>query len=118
MIDYHKEVVNALSMVLPTHYELALTASAKTPCISYMELGNYGSAFGDTQEYARIQYQVKVWAHDIAEIQKYAQMIDVIMRSLGFRRVGTAELHDTESTMIQKVMTFEALANEVYDIGG
>ena len=48
MIDLHKEMVSALSTVLPTHYELALTANTKTPCISYMEISNVTSAFGDT----------------------------------------------------------------------
>ena len=56
MIDLHSEVVNALSTVLPTYYEKTLNSSVKVPCISYMELGNYGSAFGDTQEYSRLQY--------------------------------------------------------------
>lgn len=118
MIDLHKEMVSALSTVLPTHYELALTANTKTPCISYMEISNVTSAFGDTQEYARIQYQIKVWAHDIEQIQKYALMVDVVMRTLGFHRAGSTELHDTNSTMIQKVFTFEALANEVFNNGG
>ncbi len=118
MIDLHKEMVSALSAVLPTHYELALTANTRTPCISYMEISNVASAFGDTQEYSRIQYQVKVWAHDIEQIQKYALLVDVVMRTLGFHRVSSAELHDANSTMIQKVLTFEALANEVYKIGG
>ena len=48
MIDLHKEMVSALSAVLPTHYELALTANTKTPCISYIEISNVTSAFGDT----------------------------------------------------------------------
>lgn len=116
MIDLHSVVVNALSTVLPTHYEMTLTANTKTPCISYMELGNYGSAFGDTQEYSRLQYQIKVWGHNIEELQKYAIQISQIMRSIGFNRVSSNEMYDKNSTMIQKIMTFEALTKEVYNM--
>jgi hypothetical protein len=35
MVDYHKQLVSALENVLPTHYEMALTADTETPCISY-----------------------------------------------------------------------------------
>ena len=114
MIDYHRQIVNALSAVLPTHYEMTLTSKTKTPCLSYMELSNSSSANGDTQEYSRIQYQIKVWANDISIIQKYALEVDQIMRSIGFHRVASVELYDINSAMIQKVLTFEALANEVY----
>lgn len=114
MIDLHSLVKTALSAVLPTHYEMTLTANTKTPCISYMELGNYGTAYGDTQEYSRIQYQIKVWGHDLAELQKYAIQIAEVLRPLGFRRISSGELYDKNSSMIQKIMTFEAFANEVY----
>ena len=114
MIDLHSEVVNALSTVLPTYYEMTLNSSVKVPCISYMELGNYGSAFGDTQEYSRLQYQIKVWGHDIEELQKYAILVSQVMRSIGFNRVSSNEMYDKNSTMIQKIMTFEVLTNEVY----
>lgn len=114
MIDFHKNIVNALSVVLPTHYEMTLTSKTKTPCISYMELSNSTTANGDTQGYSRIQYQVKVWANDISDIQKYALMVDSALRAIGFYRVASTELYDTNSTMIQKILTYEALANELY----
>ena len=117
MIDYSKEVVSALNTVLPTHYELALTSKTKTPCISYQERNNYSAETGDTREYSYISFTVKVWGNDIAEIQKYAVQIDVVMRRLGFKRTSTGELYDINSTMIQKIMTFEALALEDY-LGG
>ena len=68
MINYHSELVNALESVLPTHYELALTADTTTPCISYMETNNYSSSIGDTLGYSYITYQVKVWGNNIAEV--------------------------------------------------
>lgn len=114
MIDNHKELVSALSSVLPTHYEMALTSKTKTPCISYMELNNYVSSSGDTLGYSYINYQIKIWGNDIGEIQKYALKVDDVLRPLGFKRLSSGELYDNESSMIQKIMTYSALALEDY----
>ena len=40
MIDTNKDIVKALSKILPTYYEMVLHSGIKTPCISYMELNN------------------------------------------------------------------------------
>lgn len=114
MIDYHSSLVSALEKVLPTHYEMALTSTTKTPCISYMELNNYVSEYGDTMGYSRITYQIKVWANDIAVIQQYALEIDAVLRPIGFKRISSGELYDNQSTMIQKIITYECLALENY----
>lgn len=116
MINYHAELVKALKTVLPTHYEMTLTANTQTPCISYMELNNYVSTNGDTLGYSHISYQVKVWGNNIADLQKYALQIDEVLRPLGFKRISSGELYDRESTMIQKIMTFEAMALEEFTI--
>jgi hypothetical protein len=114
MINYHAELVKALNTVLPTHYEMTLTANTKTPCISYMETNNYVSSLGDTLGYSVVTYQVKVWGNNIADLQKYALQIDEVLRPLGFKRTSSGELYDRESTMIQKIMTFEATAYEEF----
>lgn len=116
MVDYHSSLVSALNTVLPTHYEMALTAKTQTPCISYMETNNYAAtdALGATLGYSRITYQVKVWANDIAIIQQYAVKVDEALRPLGFKRIAAGELYDNASTMIQKILTYEALASEVF----
>jgi hypothetical protein len=114
MIDYHFNLVSALNTVLPTHYEMTLTSKTETPCISYMETNNYVASSGDTLGYSHITYQVKVWANDIALIQQYALMIDEVLRPLGFKRIASGELYDNTSSMIQKIMTYEALAYENY----
>lgn len=114
MIDFHSSLVAALKTVLPTHYEMTLTQGAKVPCISYMELNNSVDVNGDTLGYSRITYQVKIWGHDIAELQGYAILVDAILRPLGFRRISSNELHDRNSTMIQKILVFEALAKEEF----
>lgn len=116
MIDYHKEMYKALSNILPTHYEMSLTSQTETPCISYMELNNYTitDTIGASLGYSRLTYQVKVWSNDIEQIQKYSLMIDSALRPLGFKRISSGELYDNQSTMIQKILTYEALALENY----
>lgn len=114
MVDFHSQLKNALDTVLPAHYEMTLNSKTKTPCISYMETNNYSSPSGDTVGYSRITYQVKVWANRIEDIQKYAQLVDAVLRPIGFRRIASGELYDNGSTMIQKIMTYEALAYEKY----
>lgn len=114
MIDFHTQLVSALNEVLPTHYELALTSNTKTPCISYQERNNYDTDTGDTFGYSRIIYTVKVWGNEIGVIQNYAKQIDAALRPLGFKRTSSNELHDNQSTMVQKIMTYEALASEQY----
>jgi hypothetical protein len=114
VIDYHKELKTALNKILPTHYEMTLHSGLAVPCISYMELNNYASANGDTMGYSVITYQVKVWGHDIGVLQNYALEIDKALRPLGFKRISSGELYDNQSTMIQKILTFEAQAKEEY----
>lgn len=114
MIDFNKELVSALETVLPTHYEMVLTSGTSTPCISYMELNNIETDVGDTRGYSRITYQVKVWGNYIADLQAYAKEIDRVLKPLGFKRISSGELYDKQSTMIQKILTYEALALEEF----
>ena len=115
MIDYDAQVVSALKTVLPTHYELALTSKTPTPCISYQERDNASTKTGDTLGYSRISYTIKVWGNEIKQIKQYAEQIDDVMRHIGFKRVSSGELYDRQSTMIQKIMTYEALGFEEYN---
>jgi hypothetical protein len=115
MIDYDTEVVSALNTVLPTHYELALTSKTPKPCISYQERDNADTETGDTLGYSRISYTVKVWGNEIKQIKQYAKQIDSALRPLGFKRISSGELHDKQSTMIQKIMTYEARCLEEYN---
>lgn len=115
MIDYHKDLRKALLTILPTHYEMTLTSKTATPCISYMEVNNYASANGDTLGYSRITYQVKVWGSDIDTLQKYSLEIDRVLKPLGWTRISSGEMYDKNSTMIQKILTYEALASETFN---
>lgn len=114
-MDYNKELVSALDTVLPTYHELTLTSKTKTPCISWQERDNYIVESGNTRGYSRISYTVKVWSNSMAELMRYALEVDKVMRTIGFKRTSSNELYDINSTMIQKILTFEALALEEYD---
>lgn len=115
MINYHKELVSALNTILPTHYEMTLHSGLETPCISYMETNNYVAETGDTMGYSRITYQVKVWGNNIGTLQNYALEIDRVLRPLGFKRIAAGELYDNNSSMIQKILSYEALGLEDFN---
>lgn len=117
MINYHTTLIAALRTVLPTYYEMTLHSGIKTPCISYMERSNNADINGDTIGYSRISYQVKVWGDNLEELQMYSQQIDAVLRPLGWKRINCGELYDNSSSMIQKILTFEAYAIEEF-IGG
>ena len=114
MINYHVDLVSTLNNILPTHYEMVLHSGLATPCISYMELNNYSVEEGDTLGYSRITYQIKVWGNNIGLLQTYALEIDKALRPLGFKRISSGELYDNNSSMIQKILTYEALASEQF----
>lgn len=119
MLDLHKEIVSALGTILPTYYEMTLTSKTETPCLSYMEISNtpvVDTHFtGFTIGYSRINYQVKVWANSLADLQKYSLQVDSTLRKLGWKRTSSAELYDNQSTLMQKVLNYEALAKENYN---
>lgn len=115
MINYHAELVSTLESILPTHYELVLHRGLATPCISYMELTNVADEEGDTLGYSSIDYQIKIWGHEIDKLQEYALQIDKALRPLGFKRSGSGELYDRESTMIQKILTYRAKGLEEFE---
>lgn len=112
MINYHEQIVEALEKILPTHYEMVLHSGIETPCLSYMELGNVAADEGDTLGYSRLTFQIKVWGTDLGVIQEYALQVDEALRALGFKRISSGEMYDQNSAMIQKIMSFEALAKE------
>lgn len=114
MIDYTPTLVATLSPILPTYYEMTLARGTETPCISYMETNNYTTEQGDTLGYSRLAYQIKVWGTDIEELNKYALLIDEALRPLGWTRVQSGELYDRNSTMIQKILQYEARAYETF----
>lgn len=114
MIDYGPTLVATLNKILPVHYEMTLSKGTKTPCISYMETNNYATETGDTIGYSKLVYQIKVWGTDIGALCKYACQIDDALRPLGWTRISSGDLYDRNSTMIQKILQYEARAYETF----
>jgi hypothetical protein len=114
MIDFHSTLVSALNTILPTVHESVRNTGMATPCISYLETNNYDTQTGDTLGYSKIVYQVKLWDKSISTIQSYVPQIDAALRQAGFRRISSGELYDNETTMIQKILVYEALAYEQF----
>lgn len=115
MIDYHKNLKSALQTIgIGVHYEMALTKETAVPCISYLEANNSSTFDGDTLGYSDISYIIKIWANDIGVIQKYALEVDKVLRPLGLKRVSSGELYDNNSTMIQKILTYNGIGFETY----
>lgn len=116
MIDYHNNIVSALLKVgIPVHYEMTLKSGLETPCYSYLELTNSVQLQTDISDVSVVSYQISVWDTDMKNIQKYSIEADKVMRALNFQRAGSAELYDNKSTMIHKVLTYEALASEKFE---
>jgi len=114
MIDYTPTLVEALNTILPAHYELALSSGTETPCISYQERSNAAEETGDTLGYSRISYTIKVWGYDLEQLNNYARQIDAKLRPMGWKRTGANELYSFQSALIQKILTYEAKAKEVF----
>ena len=114
MYDYHAELVSTLNDILPTDYEMKLHSGLSTPRISYMENNNYDTVTGDTLGYSALSYIIKISGTDIGVLQKYAKEIDSKLKPLGWKRISSGELYDNNSSMIQKIMTYQALAVEKY----
>ena len=114
MINAHIDFVAALNTVLPTHHELVLHEGIPTPCISYRELQNMSTEEGDTLGYSKLAFQVKVWGNDIGLLNEGAMEIDAVLRPLGWKRTNSNELYDINSTMIQRIMTYEAIGLEEF----
>ena len=112
MIDCNTEIRQALQTILPTYYELRLTNDTETPCISYQERSNAAQETSETLEYSRISYTIKVWGYDLEQLNTYAQQIDNKLRPMGWKRTNSQELFSYQSALIQKILTYEALAIE------
>lgn len=112
MYNYHTQLVAVLQDILPTFYELNLEKDTPLPCISYQEKNNSNREMGDDIWYSTISYYIKVWGEDIETLQTYAAEVDRALRPLGFKRTSAIELQNPKSTIMQKVMVFEARAVE------
>ena len=109
MIDFDPNVVEALSVILPTYYENFITEEITLPCITFVENNNNSYYEGDTLRYSHLNYTIKLWM-DNKEQQSYLAEIDATMKGLGFVRNSTNEL--VNGRVIEKIMDYEAIGFE------
>jgi hypothetical protein len=112
MLTSKKQVVAALSKILPCYYELFCDSKTQMPCITYIENNNYSEQTGDTLGYSSIEYTIKVWATEITDIELYSAQADKAMREMGFKRISANEL--TVENQIERVLTYSALGLEQF----
>ena len=112
MLSGKTDIVKELNKILPTYYELFCDSNTKLPCFTYIENINEDVVTGDTLGYSSIGYTIKLWANDVADIDRYSNEADIVMRKLGYRRKSSNEL--TVDNQIEKIMNYEALGLENY----
>lgn len=110
MIDYKPLLIRELSSILPTYYELFQDSTTETPCITIMESSNIAEEEGDNIRFARIAFNIKIWADDIAVIAEKGQELDRKMFELDFQRTSYNELW--MGNQCSAIFRYEILANE------
>lgn len=112
MTDLKPILVDALSEILPTYYELFLDSKCSIPCISYQQTNDIAEDEGDTIRYANPIFQVKIWSNKLEELANYLEVIDNKLYSLGFKRISYNEM--TYNNLICGVLKYECLTKEAY----
>lgn len=110
MIDYRKDLYNALSLVLPTFPEI-FVKKASMPCITY-RLNNSAdlTTFSDGFGYSELSYIIKLWGSSEDDLYTYEAKIDDTMHELGFTRNSANEL--TYNNQMQLVYVYDAVGYE------
>lgn len=94
MLDASKQLIETLSPILPTFYELFVDSNTPIPCITYLQSGDSIHVDGDTLCFSDISFNIKIWARTKQEIEQYKIKIDDALRPIGYRRVSYNEMSD------------------------
>jgi len=112
MIDYYKPIIAGLKTILPAYHESFVSGEMATPCFTVQEYGNRDTRYGETLGYSAVQFMIKTWANNVADLERYALQADEKMRTLGFFRASSNEL--MYGDLICKLSTYEAQGFEKY----
>ncbi len=111
MIYNKPQIYEALNAILPTYYEQIVDANTETPCITYMESGNYDDTVTcETMGYSNQTYTIKVWGNGVIETSEASLLVDKTMRNLGYKRTSRNEL--VVGSMICVVLIYRGLGFE------
>ena len=81
---------------------------SKLPCITYMELGNEPSDYGDDEEYSSaLAIKADVWDKTSSKVSKIAIKVVNKMKELGYERTLYLDVNDINSKQRHKTMRFE-----------
>lgn len=87
-----------------------MDSSLSVPCFTYLESSNIAREEGDSLRYSQVQYTIKIWSRNIAEIATYAVLLDDKMKELGFKRISYNELW--YNNMCSAIFLYEGMGLE------
>ncbi len=83
---------------------------SKMPCVTYMELQNEPSDYGDDEEYSSaLAIKADVWGKSSSEVSKLAIQVVEKMKELGYERTLFLDVSDLNSKQKHKTMRFEKI---------
>lgn len=118
MVDAEKiivEILNTNEAGLKVYHENFLDSSTPTPCLSYKL---YDSSLKDIPfnknflEYDKIIIKIKVWAKSQADLVKYSNMVDNLLRPVGMKRTNTNDLW--QDNIGQRELKYSGLTLEYF----
>lgn len=92
MVTPKKKVVEGLSQILPTDYELFCQSGAVLPHITYTEYNNYDDTVTNSFYSNNVEMMIKLWVDKVADLDTYSVQIDEFMHSNGWRLESSNEL--------------------------
>lgn len=83
---------------------------SKMPCVTYMELQNEPSDYGDDEEYSSaLAIKADAWGKSSSEVSKLAIQVVEKMKELGYERTLFLDVPDLNSKIEHKTMRFEKI---------
>lgn len=114
MIDTKLYVINGLKTLgYPVYNEHFLTTDSEIPCISYYQSNDIQKMTGESLQYSKHYYSIKVWAKNTNDVINMPISIDKTMRSLGFTRTAVNELWIGDICQVE--LRYEANALEIME---
>lgn len=92
MIDYAPDLVKGLKTVLPTYAEPVEAGGTPVPCITYAETDRRDLHAVNGMQYTDIQVRVRVWTTTRADMSRYADEAETVLRRMGWSVIGGGEL--------------------------
>lgn len=81
---------------------------SKLPCVTYMELQNEPSNYGDDEEYSSVlAIKADAWGKSSSEVSKLSMQVVAKMKEIGYKRTLYLDVVDLNSKIKHKTMRFE-----------